>query len=173
MKRALLATAALIAAFVPATAASATAKPSHQVTPSGQYLYEFEALLHQTFGSYDIVICGAIRPATACHYGWFYNAAKVHVPNELLLGYAFTFTNLGPSNLHLMPAWFSVKSTSWGNRTAPVTINGRLISCNSANTEFLVGNAQAFGAGPSSIYTPGLPGGGIMVNGGGWYCTSP
>ena len=74
--------------------------PSHHVTPSGQYLYEFEALLHQTFGTYNIVICGAIRPATACHYGWFYNAATLHVPNELLLGYAFTFTNLRSGTLH-------------------------------------------------------------------------
>ena len=68
-----------------------------------------------------------------------------------------------------------MKSTAWGNRNpAPdQAIKRRLISCNSANTEFLVGHAEAFGAGPSSIYTAGLPGGGIMVNGGGWYCTSP
>ncbi len=140
------------------------AAPSNQVKPSGQYLYEFEALLHQTFGTYNIVICGAIRPANACHFGWFYNDAKLNVPNELLVGYAFTFTNVGPSSLRLMPDWFSVKSTAWGNRTEPVTINGRLISCSSANTEFLVGNSQALGAGPS---------GPLMVNGGGWYCTSP
>ena len=58
-----------------------------------------------------------------------------------------------------MPSWFSVKS--WGNRTVPVTINGRLTSCNAAKAKFLVGNVRAFGAGPSGAYEPTMPGGGI------------
>ncbi len=106
-----------------------------------------------------------------CRYGWFHK--QLGIPNEDILVYEFTFTNLGRSTLHLMPSWFTVKSTvvgvpPWGNRTEPVVINGRLISCNSANTKFLVGNLQAFGAGPSGDYETG-----IMDNGGGWYCQAP
>jgi hypothetical protein len=173
MIKCLLLTAAALGTLVPATVASTSTPPSHEVSLSGQYLYEFEALLKDTVGVDDpygsgdqLVICDA--HASACHYGWFYN--QIDLPNDDLLVYVFTFSNFGPSTLHLMPAWFSVKSTvpgpPFGNRTEPVTINGRLISCNGANTRFLVGNAQALGAGPSDVD-------GIMVNGGGWGCETP
>ena len=104
-----------------------------------------------------------------CHYGWFYKT--ISAPNDGISGYVFTFSSFGPSSLHLMPSWFSVKS--WGNRTVPVTINGRLISCTAAKAKFLVGNVQALGVGPSGAYEPTMPGGGIMVNGGGWDCETP
>lgn len=55
---------------MPVTAASGTPAPSHQVTSSGQYLYEFEALLKQTVGegTYGgVLICPSHQ--ALCHYG--------------------------------------------------------------------------------------------------------
>lgn len=177
MNRLLPMMAALVLGLLPATAATATPSPSHQVSPSGQYLYEFEALLKQAVGvdsapgsSDYLLICGAIRPANLCHFGWFYKS--LDVPNEDITVYQLTFANFDPSTLHLMPSWFA-GAPAWGNRTEPVMINGRLISCNAAHTEFLVGNLQAFGARPSGAYEPTMPGGGIMVNGGGWNWAAP
>ena len=78
MKRSLLFIGVVLAAFVPTTAANASPSPSHEVSASGQYLFEFDALLKQTVGVDSapggvgdfFVICGSTR--AACHYGWFY-----------------------------------------------------------------------------------------------------
>jgi hypothetical protein len=120
------------------------------VSAGGQVLYEYEALLNETYGA-GLVECSG---SAGCHMGWFYS--KMTGPLSEFSTYSFVFSGFGKSAFHLMPVGVTLAPGSFGNYPVPVTVNGRVVACNPAATEFLVTNGAAVGNGNYSCLKPGF-----------------
>lgn len=135
-----------------AVTASATSRSSgvqRGVSASGEVLYEYEALVHQTFGN-SISVCSG---SGGCHQGWLYKGALYPLSEYSTFTYAFN--GFGPSTFHLMPAGFTVP-TGFGNYPVPVKINGRFVACESSAKTFLISFADAVGDGNLACLRPFL-----------------
>ena len=61
-----------------------------------------------------------------------------NMPGAELTVFPFFLVNFGPSAFHLMPQGFEQPPGLGGSGLAPVTVNGRMVACNPAGTEFLL-----------------------------------
>lgn len=128
----MLIAAAIIASLVvsPQTATSAayhrSTSASPSLTPQGQLLWNFEALLVETFGSRQPSVSG--RENFSC--------AGSCSPLSTYSPYTYSFTHLGTSNMRLSSR--NVSNANFGNYPVPVLIRGKGIACNSAGTKFVI-----------------------------------
>ncbi len=70
----------------------------------------------------------------------FFSSASLppNTPDAELTVFPFFFVNFGPSAFHLMPQGFEQPPGLGGSGLDPVTVNGRMVACNPAGTEFLL-----------------------------------
>ena len=155
-----------LVALVATAPGAVAAAPSYTVTPAGQALYEYEALIHQNFGAYAW-LCGSPK---ACHDGWF-SGQPAKLPLDDFQGFSYAFTGFGRSSFHLMPTWFVLPASAYpppgGYEPGTyipkaVTVNGRYVACNPAGTVFLVQYLDATGWGDMSCLGPAGSGGSVV-----------
>ena len=110
-----------------ATKARATASaPLPELSKSGQLLWQFEALLHDTFG--NRAVCASGRWAQKFTSGDC-SPLAVYSP------YAYVFAHAHGSSLHIS----SKKQVGgFGNYPVALLIRGRPIACNAQETQFLI-----------------------------------
>jgi hypothetical protein len=101
------------------------------LTPSGRALWEFEALLHDTFGR--LPVSGHYEPGVAWNF-----AACGRIgcsPLSYWNPYSFTFTHARRSTFHL-----SARRSlpSFGNYPLPIKIKRRFVACDRRERKFLV-----------------------------------
>jgi len=105
--------------------ASTTSVPS--LTSSGALLESFEALLIRTFGQEPVFVSS----------GNDFSCSGTCEPLASYSPYTFTFTE--PTGSGLQIATSSPPSgSSFGNYPTPILIKGRYITCDNANTKYLV-----------------------------------
>ncbi len=139
MSRRVIAT--VMASFVAlaCSAEIAPGQPPPGLTPAGQALWEFEALLHDTFHDFPV----------SAHYDqgrdWKFAACgRVGcAPLSYWSIYFFTFKNARRSSFHL-----SARRAlpSFGNYPIPIRVKGRYVACNHAESRFLIRTAARLGS---------------------------
>lgn len=137
----------LLACATSASAGAPGVSVERSVSIAGAALYEYEALLHSTFGS-PISVCTG---SGGCHEGWFYRGARS--PMSEYSRFTFVFAKFGTPSFHLMAAGFNV-AKGFGDYSVAVKINGRLVACNSSATQFLISNGDALGDGNLGCLAP-------------------
>ena len=132
-------------AFVAVSTPSALAQPPAGLTQSGRTVWEFEALLHDTFD----------RLPVSAHYRqgvyWNFAACRLGCAPLAYWGiYFFTFKSARRSAFHL-----STRRTliSFGNYPIPIKVKGRFVACNRAETKFLITYGSAVGLGLACLAT--------------------
>jgi hypothetical protein len=135
-------------AAVACSAQPALAQPPAGLTPSGRTLWQFEALLHDTFGGlpvsghydqgldWNFAACGQIGCAPFAYWGIYF----------------FTFRTARHSTFHLSRRR---SLPNVGNYPVPVKVAGRFVACNRAETRFLFNFESAAGFGFTCISTHG------------------
>lgn len=110
--------AALVSVALLASASPALAGPPPGLSTYGRALWNFEALLHDTFGSRYVCTKGAslnfIAPANECS------------PLATYEPYLYEFAGARHSGFHLV---VRLPKASFGNYPQPVRISGRFIAC--------------------------------------------
>ncbi|HEX6680908.1 MAG TPA: hypothetical protein VF063_09705, partial [Gaiellaceae bacterium] len=122
---------AVLATAVICSVQAASAQPPPGLTQSGRALWEFEALLHDTFG----------RLPVSGHYArgvaWNFAACGRNACSPLSYWnpYSFTFTSARRSTFHL-----SARRSlpSFGNYPLPIKIKRRYVACDRRERKFLV-----------------------------------
>jgi hypothetical protein len=103
------------------------AGPSPGLSTYGRALWNFEALLHDTFGRRYVCTKGAslnfIAPTNQCS------------PLATYEPYLYQFANARHSGFHLVSR---LPKASFGNYPQPVRVNGRFIACGSNDRRFLM-----------------------------------
>jgi hypothetical protein len=129
-------------------ATRAAAAPPEGLTPNGRTLWEFEALLHDTFhklpvsAHYDqghdwrFAACGRIGCAPLSYWNIYF----------------FTFADARHSRFHLS-ARHSLPS--FGNYPIPIKVRGRYVACNSSESRFLITYASGVGFAPACLSVHG------------------
>jgi hypothetical protein len=132
-------------AFVAVCTPSAVAQPPPGLTESGRTVWEFEALLHDTFN----------RLPVSAHYDqgvdWRFAACHLGCAPLAYWGiYFFTFKNARGSAFHL-----STRRTliGFGNYPIPIKVRGRFVACNRPETKFLITYGSAAGLGLACLAT--------------------
>jgi hypothetical protein len=119
--------AALLCVALVAFAPAASAAPPPGLSNKGRALWNFEALLHDTFGSRLVCTKGAslnfIAPANECS------------PLATYEPYLFEFARARHSAFHLVTR---LPKASFGNYPQPVRINGRFIACDRHDARYLM-----------------------------------
>lgn len=118
-----------------------------RVSTAGEVLYEYEALVHQIFGS-SISVCTG---GGGCHQGWFYRGDLA--PLSEYSPFTYVFSGFTSSTFHLMPAGFAVAG-GFGNYPDPIKVNGRLVACDRAEKTFLISYGDAVGDGNLACLAP-------------------
>jgi hypothetical protein len=111
-------------------AGSESAGAPSGLTQQGRLLWNFEALLRDTF--YTPVVSASTGPNEALNFscaGWC-------GPNARYLHYRFTFSNARGSSLHISKRKYT--GGTWGNYPRGILIRGHLIACNREETRFLI-----------------------------------
>lgn len=140
---------ALLGIGLDLNASATTHSPAveRSVSPAGEALYEYEALIHQMFGN-SVSVCSG---SGGCHSGWFYKGALSPLADYGTFTYAFS--DFGQSTFHVMPATFTVPS-GFGNYPVPMKINGRFVACSPSAKTFLISFGDAVGDGNLACLTP-------------------
>ncbi len=119
--------AVLVGTALLASASPALAGPPPGLSTDGRALWNFEALLHDTFGSRDVCTKGAslnlIAPANQCS------------PLATYEPYLYQFAGARHSAFHLVTR---LPKASFGNYPQPVRINGRFIACGPRARSYLM-----------------------------------
>jgi len=119
--------AVLVGMALVASASAALAGPPPGLSAYGRALWNFEALLHDTFGSRDVCTKGSslnfIAPANAC------------TPLATYEPYLYQFAGARHSAFHLVTR---LPKASFGNYPQPVRINGRFIACDPHDRSYLM-----------------------------------
>ena len=136
---------AVLLASVAVCTASAFAQPPPGLTQSGRTVWEFEALLHDTFN----------RLPVSAHYDqgvdWKFAACRLGCAPLAYWGiYFFTFKNARRSAFHLSPRH---TLTGFGNYPIPIKVRGRFVACNQTETKFLITYGSAAGLGLACLAT--------------------
>jgi hypothetical protein len=107
-----------------------TVGPPPGLTKHGRLLWQFEALLHDTFGNHQVCASG--------RWGQKFTSDEplCHV---LYAKYRHVFANAHNSAFHIS----SRRAVGFGNYPQPVLIRGRNIACNARETTFLVKQVDA------------------------------
>ena len=112
--------------------ATTSARPPSGLSEGGRALWNFEALLHDTFGNRFVCTKGSslnfIAPANQCS------------PLATYEPYLYEFENARHSAFHLVS---HKPSGSFGNYPQPVRINGRYIACDPRNRKYLMEYSDA------------------------------
>jgi hypothetical protein len=129
-------------------ASAATAGPPPGLTSQGRTLWEFEALLHDTFhglpvsAHYDqgrdwrFAACGRVGCAPLAYWGIYF----------------FTFRTARHSTFHRSRRR---SLPNVGNYPVPIKVSGSFVACNSAETQFLFNYESAAGFGFACFSTHG------------------
>ena len=105
---------------------SARTGPPQDLTNAGRTLWEFEALLHDTF-RYRHVSAHALNFACSDRVGC--------APLSYWTPYSFVFSDARNSSFHLSSARVL---PSFGVHPLPVKIKGRYVACNRRETRFVI-----------------------------------
>jgi hypothetical protein len=119
----------MIAAVV--LAALSLAAPPHGLTASGRLLWEFDALLHDRFGSRPV--CMSLR------HGGLDFVDTPCAPLAVYAPYWPTFANARKSAFHVS----DFRAVGFGNYPVPVLIGGHGVACDQLEQRFLVEQADA------------------------------
>lgn len=111
-------------------AGSERAGPPSGVTQQGRLLWNFEALLRDTFDRRVVSASSGLNGALN------FSCAGLCGPNARYLHYKFTFSNARGSSLHVSKRRYI--GGSWGNYPRGILIRGHLIACNADETRFLI-----------------------------------
>jgi len=95
------------------------------ITNKGQLLWEFEALLHDTFGNRQV--CASGRWAQRFTSG-------ACSPLAVYSPYWYVFADAHHSTFHVTDK----QATNFGNYPQPVLVDGKNIACDKASTRFLI-----------------------------------
>jgi hypothetical protein len=106
---------------------SRLAAPPAGITARGQLLWNFEALLRQTFGGESMSVS---RPENFSCRGDCAPLLKYRL-------YRYTFSRAGGSKFHIAKRTFG-DNGEFGNYPVPVLINGHAVACNAQETRFLI-----------------------------------
>ncbi len=124
-------TTALARAGPPASlTAAAAASPPSSLTRSGRFLWQFEALLRDVFGS------RTPHASSASFDTNFACAGNSCYPHAKWNPYVFTFATARGSTFQLKSRSF--RQGAFGNYPMPLRINGLYIACNRKATTYLV-----------------------------------
>lgn len=146
----------VIGAGIGALPAAASARPeavptaAYRLTAGGYALYEYEALIHQELGYGPLSLCDE---GPTCHVGYIYRGDGVSMSLDQI--YTFVFATTGQSRFHLMPMGMRFAPGSFGNNPTPVTLNGRVVACNTQATQFLITYGDAAGDANLACLAPG------------------
>ena len=110
------------------------------VSPAGKVIFEYEALVYQTFGSSMSVCTGTRR----CHPGWLSRGSR-SPPSEFST-HMFAVGGFGRSKIHRVRTGYSPPD-GVGNYPVPVKINGRFVTGDASWKTFLVAYDDAVGDG--------------------------
>jgi hypothetical protein len=125
----------LSAALFAALTATANAGPPSGLTANGRDLWQFEALLNDTFHAKRI----------SEHNLNFACAGPNCTPTAYWSAFLFTFAGAHGSSFHASTKTF--RPGAFGNYPQPVRINGKLIACDTQEQRFLIAYADASGLG--------------------------
>lgn len=124
VKRALgIAVTVLVALLVAGCGSSGS---SVQLSGQGRLIWQFEALLHDTFGKRPL--CARITRGSDNF------EANTCIPLALYSPYWYEFANASGSHFHISDK----VAIDFGNYPVPVLINGRGVACNAKETQFLI-----------------------------------
>ena len=138
----------VIASFaaVACSAQTAPRQPPSGLTPSGRTLWQFDALLHDTFHHLPV----------SAHYSpgrdWTFAACgRIGcAPLSYWNIYFFTFKNARRSTFHLSARR---APPSFGNYPIPIKVKGRYVACNQSESRFLITYGSAVGLGLACLST--------------------
>ena len=145
---------ALIAAIITATfgtgdAPASTAGQPTGLTKAGRNLWQFEALLHDTFSKASRI---------SAHYNsnrdwWNFACTEACAPLAFWQPYSFTFSGARHSHFHL-----STKKGRpvFGNYPIPIKIKGHLVVCDRRERTFLITYGDTVGLSLDCL-KPGRP----------------
>lgn len=115
--------------------AVATAAPPAGLAKNGRYLWQFEALLNDTFHTKDV----------SDHNLDFACAGQGCTPNAYWSHYLFTFAAPHGSAFHTSARKFP--PGAFGNYPSPVRVKGRVIACDRQERRFLIAYGDVTGLG--------------------------
>ena len=143
---ALLVAAAGLLAFAGASVAQAAPPPG--LSPAGRVLWNFEALLHDTFGSREVCqVTGASGNGQALpDYGDFVSPAAGCDPTATYSVYVPVFANAHGSAFHLVVR--HITPGFGGAHSGPVRVHGLLVACDRKATKLLIAHGDAVGFSP-------------------------
>jgi hypothetical protein len=122
------------------TAAGTDGAGPANLARSGRILWQFEALLRDTFGNRS-VSAHAARPGSAINFAC---ASRIGCkPLAEWSPYVFTFRGPRHSRFHLSKRRFP--AGYWGNYPVAVLIKGRFVACGRAEKRFLIAYSDAVG----------------------------
>jgi hypothetical protein len=132
-------------AFVPVSTPSAFAQPPAGLTHSGRTVWEFEALLHDTFDRLPGL--SALSPRRVLEPRRLSPRLRAaRVLGHLLL-HVQERTAVG------IPSSTRRTLVSFGNYPIPIKVRGRFVACNQAETKFLITYGSAVGLGLACLST--------------------
>ncbi len=131
---ALLATVGILQCGQAGASAASHTGPPRGLTADGRLLWEFEALLHDVFGSHPSFATGVDNTNFAC--------AGICSPHATWDEYHYTFARSHGSTLYLTSRTFP--AGAFGNYPEPVRIKGRFIACNDTTYLTKIGGTAGF-----------------------------
>jgi len=109
---------------------SSNSGPPPGLTTHGRLLWEFEALLRDTFNS------RVVSASTGLNDSLNFTCAGSCAPSAKYLHYRFTFDHAQASRLHISKRRYT--GGTWGNYPRGILIRGHLIACDHAEKRFLI-----------------------------------
>lgn len=139
---------ALAGLFTVAGVSGVQAAPPPGLTPAGRVLWNFEALLHDTFGSRAVCqVTGAYgNGQTLPDYGDFVSPAAGCDPTATYSTYVPVFANAHGSAFHLVV--HHVNPGFGGAHSGPVRVHGLLVACDQQGKRLLIAHGDAVGFSP-------------------------
>jgi len=132
----------LVATTVTLTAANASTQvgPPAGLTASGRVLWNFKALLHETFGpGYQGCLQYLSRYVLSFTRGSY---CATHDDAETMY-YSFAFAHASRSPYHLVDRTFP--AGAFGNYPVPIRVDGDYVACDSAGRTFLISYGDVLG----------------------------
>lgn len=120
---------AALGGAVPVSGSGNVGSPSG-LTSQGRLLWNFEALLRETFNR------PVVSASTGLNDSLNFSCAGWCGPNAKYLHYKFTFAPNRGSTLHVSKRRYT--GGSWGNYPRGILIRGHLVACNAEETQFLI-----------------------------------
>ena len=105
--------------------------PPPGLTQQGRLLWNFEALLRDTFGNHS-----AVSATTGLNDSLNFSCAGWCGPNAKYLHFRFTFAEARGSAFHVSKKRYV--GGTWGNYPRGILIRGHLIACDARETKFLI-----------------------------------